>query len=338
MRVVMVCEEWDGGGGRTLPASVVAQVAHSAWSSASPTTQVSVFALGNGGPRSADALDGSRRTIGGVEVVQTTTASGTPAVMLAPGAGGTRWSPVDLASGLLGLAAEARIQGRRQHVIVPVGNADCAGDATTVWGGGAEAMRHGLASLEVTVLVTTDRPLLGFHGMSSALRDGREADAAVAVAAQQQEQRWTEIARLTDPALNRTSLIGSSRLSDQPGTGAASGLAYCLAASGARIVTDAAAYLAEAAGVTRAIEAGAAIAVALTPTLTPSTLDHGLARSLAQAASAEAIPTVVIAPEVHVGKRDLMNAGLAAAYEAGAGLDALRDQLGRVAQTWTPSH
>lgn len=342
----MVCQEWDADGPSPIPATTARDLATGAWREAAPHVEVHAFLIGDGGPRSADALAGPRARVGGVEVAQLEPGDSEPtingAVLVAPGSQQTRWNPVDLASGLLGLAAQARVADQRQTVVIPVGNADCAGDATDLWGvGGAQqpnvqAMRVALDSLDLVVLTTTDRPLLGFHGMSSALRDGREADAAVAVAAQSQEERWTAIAREIDAAASRPMLVGSSRLSDQQGTGAGAGLAYCLAAVGARLVTDAAGYLCEAAGVTRALSDGVSLAVALAPTLTPTTLDHGVASSLARAASAVAVPVVVVAPEVHVGRRDLMAAGVAAAYEAGRGAPALADQVRRVAQTWTP--
>lgn len=344
MRVVMVCQVWDADGLSPVPAATACEVATAAWREAAPHVDVTGFAIGDGGPRSADAVAGSRTQVGGMALVAlgAQPASGDGAVIATPAGGESRWNPLDLASGLLGLAAAARSEGRRQTVVVPVGDADCAGDAADLWGvggaraDGARSMRAALEALDVVVLTTTDRPLLGFHGMSSALRDGREADAAVAVAAQAQEERWTAIAREIDAVASRPMLMGSARLSDQPGTGAATGLAYCLAAVGGRLVTDAAGYLAQAAGATDALDDTVSVAIALAPTLTPTTLDHGIASSLARAASAAAVPAVVVAPEVRVGKRDLMAAGVAAAYAAGPGAEALAGQVRRVAQTWTP--
>ncbi|WP_152650629.1 glycerate kinase [Demequina aurantiaca] len=341
MRVVMVCQEWDGNGPFSVPADSAQEISLLAWGTAAPHVDVHAFAIGDGGPRSADAVAGSRSRVGGVELVAWDATLDGGAVMAAPRGTETRWNPLDLASGLMGLAAEARRGGRRQTVVVPVGNGDCAGDATGLWGVGASlaqnvaAMRSTLDVLDIVVLTTTDRPLLGFHGMSSALRDGRESDAAVSVAAQAQEERWTAIAREIDAEVSRPMLLGANRLSDQAGTGAATGLAYCLAAVGGRLVTDAAGYLMDAVGVTAAIGDDVTVVVALAPTLTPTTLDHGVASSLARTASAAAVPVVAVAPEVHVGKRDLMAAGVAAAYEAGHGENALGDQIRRVAQTWT---
>jgi glycerate kinase len=342
MRVVMVVLNWMTTDGLPVPASAVSTAVAESWRDAAPHVDVTTFALGDGGPRSADAMAGARTDLGGVESTQIVAGVKDGAVILAPSGHDARWNPADLATGLVRLAERARAQGRTQRVIVPVGDVDCAGDATILWGAGEsrgallETMRSALETLEIVVLTSTDRPLLGFHGMSSALRDGREADEALAIAAQRQEERWTAIAREVDPLLGRQMLIGPSRLSDVAGTGAAAGLAYCLGAVGARVVTDSTGYLAELSGVLGALDSEVAVAVAVSPTLTPGVLDHGIASSLARSASAVAVPVVVIAPEVHVGKRDLMAAGLAASYEAGAGLDALVEQVRRVALTWTP--
>lgn len=337
----MVCLDWESPQALPTPASEVCTTAAESWRAATPHVDVQVFALGDGGPRSADALTGRRRRVGGVDVVDVVTGNTDVAVLSPPGRD-ARWNPIDLSVALLGLAADAHGEGRTQRVVVPVGNTDPAGDAISLWGVGDQgpgevlAIRSALESLDIVVLTSTDRPLLGFHGMSSALRDGREADEAVAVAAQRQEQRWTDIARATDPLVARHMLIGSSRLSDAAGTGAAEGLAYCLAAAGGRLVTDATGYLAELSGVHAAIDGQVAVAVAVSPTLTPESLDHGISSSLARAAATSAVPVVAVAPRVLVGKRDLMAAGLAAAYAAGPGTAALADQIRRVAHTWTP--
>lgn len=343
MRVVIVCLDWESAGSEATAAVKVGELARESWLAAAPHLDVVAFALGDGGPLSAAQFQGQRRRVGGIEVVDVAAGKSQIISILAPAERESRWNPLDLSAGLLGLADEARSAGLRRRVVVPVGDLDPAGDATRVWGAARPGtqelldLRGALDSLDIVVLTSTDRPLLGFHGMSSALRDGREADTAVAVAAQRQEERWTAIARAVDPHVARTTLIGSARLSDAAGTGAAQGLAYCLAAAGGRIVTDATGYLADLSGVHDAFDAEVAVAVAIAPTLTPTSLDHGIASSLARAAAHLAIPAIAVAPEVLVGKRDLMAAGLAAAYAAGSGLDALTHQIRRVAQTWTPS-
>ena len=67
------------------------------------------------------------------------------------------------------------------------------------------------------------------------------------------------------------------------GSGAAGGLAYCLAVLGATI-TRASDYLADAVGLADAV-AGADVVIAVGGPLTPATLDHGLATAAAKLAS-----------------------------------------------------
>ncbi|GMA33991.1 hypothetical protein [Demequina litorisediminis] len=149
----------------------------------------------------------------GLALVETVAVEGV--TLLAPAGGQTRWNPDALGAALRALAKSSQTG----PVVVPVGDDEPAGDAAALWGGDVDAMRAALRGLDLQVLVRADRPLVGFHGMSNALRDGREGDAALAVAAQAQEERWSTVARATDPGA-RSSLLGPARLSDAPGTGA----------------------------------------------------------------------------------------------------------------------
>ncbi len=168
--------------------------------------------------------------------------------------------------------------------------------------------------------------------MSASLLTGREADAALAAAAQEQERRWIEIAREGDAVAGREALMGPARVSDQPGTGAAGGLAYVLAALGARIV-PAAHYLPEASGLAASAR-DAGLLVGVGGDLTPATLDNGVAASVAIVAGRTGVPATVLSTEVHVGRRDLMAAGLSSAHEAAPGAHGLAEGIGRVAHTW----
>lgn len=328
--MVVAVQAWPDHAGGGASASQTAQAVASAWTGATPHADVAACAVGDGGPRSADSMPGEPRPVGGAMSI----AAGSVEV-LAPAATDARWNPHGLSTALLGIAARAAAAGERATVVIPVGDEPPAGDATDLWGGGLEAFRAALAPLTVIVLVSASRPLVGFHGMSSALRDGREKDAAIGAAAQAQEARWSEIAQHADAVAGRPGLIGPARLSDVRGSGAAGGLAYCLAAAGARL-TPASAYLFDLSGAAQA-STQADVLVAVTSTLTPPALDHGLMVPVSAAAAARAVPCLAIAPGVQVGKRDLMAAGVASAYEAGMGLDALTAQVARVAHTWTPS-
>ncbi|WP_284327154.1 hypothetical protein [Demequina litorisediminis] len=71
--------------------------------------------------------------------------------------------------------------------------------------------------------------------------------------------------------------------------------------------------------------------------LTPRTLDHGIVPAASLLAARRAVPCVVVAPEVHVGRRDLMAAGVVGAHEGEPGEGGWWIRLARVAQTWTPA-
>lgn len=328
MRIAVLAQSWPGERTRLSAAAAAAAVAD-AWRSASPDAHVMAFGIGDGGPRSADALAGVARTVGDAVVVEVDGAR-----VLAPAGGALRWEPPALATALLGLAAHADA-GPAPRVVVPVGDEPPAGDATDLWMGGLEAMRAGVRSLDLVAAVGSQRPLLGFHGMSSAVRDGREHDTAIAQAAQAQEERWSTIARQADAVAAPRMLLGPARLSDAPGTGAAGGLAYCLAAAGARLVA-AGPLLASLTGAERAANE-ADLVVAVVPALEPRSLDEGAIPAASALAAAAGVPCVIIAPRTRIGRRDLMNAGVASAHEAAAGRDGLAAGTRRVAQTWTPS-
>ncbi|MDN4481547.1 glycerate kinase [Demequina muriae] len=329
MQIVVLTESWPTDGDAPMPAPQTADAVAAAWGASAPHASVQCFAIGDGGVRSGDSLAGRRVQVGGAEAI-----GAGRSVVLAPTGGEKRWEPHALATALLGLAAEHAGSQPARTVIVPVGDASPAGDATDLWLGGIAQMRAGVASLDVVVAVASQRPLLGFHGMSAALRDGREVDEAISLAAQAQEDRWAAIARDADAIASVPSLLGSSRLSDLPGTGAAGGLAYALGAIGARIVPGAPLM----ATLTGADEAAATadLVVAVVPGLEPRSLDDGAVPAAASLAARRGLPAIVIAPESRIGRRDLMNAGLAAAHEGGRGVDGLTAAVRRVAQTWTP--
>jgi glycerate kinase len=323
MRVVAAVSGWPADD--ALDPCAAALVVGKAWLAAVPGSSIEVLPVGDGGPRTADVWTGERSLVGGAQVAEHRGAQ-----WFSPGGGAACWNPMELSAALLGIAAS----GVSGAVVIPVGDDAPAGDPTDLWGGSLPAMRHALSSLDLVVIATSARPLLGFHGMSASLIDGREGDAALATTAQEQERRWTEVAREGDAVAGRDALIGPPRLSDQPGTGAAGGLAYALAALGARIV-PAFAYLAEASGLVAAAE-GVDLVVGVGGDLTPSTLDTGVAASVAAAAAGRGVPATMLSTAVKVGRRDLMAAGLASAHEAAQGSFGLVDGVRRVAQTWTP--
>ena len=332
MRIVLLTDSWPDVNGPALTPRAVGDAIKRAWTAHAPDVVIDAFAVGDGGARSADALAGSRSRVGGADVVQV----GDTLVLAAP-QGQKRWEPHALATALLGIAADySHGQPKEtpaQTVVIPVGDEPAAGDPTDVWLGGPESMRAGVAALDLVVAVSSQRPLLGFNGMSAAVRDGREHDPAIARAAQTQEERWSEISRTGDAIAQTRSLLGPTRLSDAPGSGAAGGLAYCLAVLGGRL-QPAAPLFAALAGAEQAVET-ANLVIAVVPGLEPRTLDEGAIPAASALAARHGLPAIVLSPNARIGRRDLMNAGVTSAHGGEPGLEGLADTVRRVAQTWT---
>lgn len=306
-----------------MDAKSAAAVINEAWSVTAPGHEIVTIPVGGGGPRSADVWGGARGLVEGAETI---THGG--ATWLAPTGGSSRWNPIDVAAALIDLSTSGP-----RTVVIPVGDEAIAGDAVELWSGSLPITRNLLGDLDIVVLVSSRRPLLGFHGMSAALLEGKEGNAALAAAAQAQEERWQDLAVHGDEVGGRDSLMGPTRLSDEPGTGAAAGLAYALAAVGARLV-PASTFIADAAGLHAEVGKGADVVLGITAELTPRALDHGIAVPVSAAAAARGVPAAVLSPGVRVGKRDLMAAGIASAHEAGEGPEGLADGIRRFAQTW----
>lgn len=326
MRMAWYVQSWPGG---LDPIAAAAEVTVTAREVAADVT-MSIYPLGDGGPCTAHVWAGAQSEhVGGADVVRRNGAA-----WLMPARGATRWDPVGLSTALIGLAADA---SRGARVVVAVGDTPPAGDAAALWGPSVEALRHALKPLDIVALVTADRPLLGFHGMSAALLDGREGDPAMASAAQAQEERWTGLARHADAVAAVSTLIGPTRASDVPGTGAAGGLAYALHVVGARLIPAFPVLVSETEGGDTTKDAAASapdVAVVVTEALTPRTLDHGLATAVSARAASRGIPTVALSETLHVGKRDLMAAGVDSAHTSTAGAEGLREGVRRVLQTW----
>lgn len=320
MRVVAAVQGWPGK--YRIDAKAAATMAAKAWLSAVPGAELLTLPMGGGGPRSADVWRGARGFVDGAETIDHAGAT-----WLAPTGGSSRWNPIDVAAALLGLANGGRT------VVIPVGDDAIAGDAVELWSGSLPMTRKMLAGLDIVVLVSSRRPLLGFDGMSAALRDGRESNAAVAAMSKAQEERWQDVAAHGDEVGKRLALMGPTRLSDEPGTGAAAGLAYALAAVGARLV-PATAFIADAAGLSAEVAKGTDLVLGIGRELTPRALDFGIAVPVAAAAAAHGVPAAILAPGVRVGKRDLMAAGITSAHEAAEGPEGLADGVRRLAHTW----
>lgn len=203
-----------------------------------------------------------------------------------------------------------------------------AGDDLT----GLAAVRDRFSGVELVLAAATDLPLLGFHGASAAL--GTEH--GVPPERTQELESW--VGRLTERATAavppRRDLLSGQLLRPErePGSGVGGGLGYALLLLGARVVPGARLVLEE---VGLAAQLGGALVVTGQETYDWRSVHDGVVAEVAAAALQVAAPTVVLAQQVHVGRREGMALGIAGTYAARPGED-LPGLAARVARTWSP--
>ncbi|GAA1953643.1 glycerate kinase [Catenulispora subtropica] len=199
--------------------------------------------------------------------------------------------------------------------------------------------RRRLEGVEVVIASDVDNPLLGLRG-------------AAAVFGPQKGATPDDVQRL-DAALTRFAELAGAigqepgavrRTLDAPGAGAGGGLGYGLLLLGGHRVPGIGTVIAET-GLADVI-AGADLVITGEGRFDHSSLGGKVPTGVAEAALRSARPCIVLAGRVEVGKRELANAGFAAAYEvaeqagsaeeamarAGFHLAALAE---RVAKSWS---
>ncbi|MGV8965123.1 MAG: glycerate kinase [Cellulomonas sp.] len=217
---------------------------------------------------------------------------------------------------------------------------------------GLGALRASLAGIELLVATDVDVPLLGLHGASAGFAPQK---GATPEQAQDLERALGHFAHEAVAALGpdavRPDLLASSRtaspaarLTGLPGAGAAGGLGFALALLGGRIVSGSG-LVADGVGLAARI-AAADLVVTGEGRLDWQSLHGKVVAAVAQAALAAGVPTVVIAGQVDVGRREWGAAGIAGAYAVAETPDqvaaAFADPAGtlaaraqRVARTWS---
>ncbi|MEN0129650.1 MAG: glycerate kinase [Brevundimonas sp.] len=244
------------------------------------------------------------------------------------------------AGALVGLGLEVDALAHGGGALTGVRAADLAG---------LRALRSRFAGVELLAATDVDVPLLGLQGASAGFAPQK---GATPEQAQELEQALATFAHAAIDALGdalRPDLLAGPgtagrRMLSAPGAGAAGGLGFGLSLLGARIVPGAA-LVADAVGL------DAELAVSDVVVTGEGRFDwqslHGkITTAVAERALAHAVPTVVVAGEVLVGRRELSAAGVTAAYAVAEGADevaaALADAAGslerraeRVARTWS---
>lgn len=233
-----------------------------------------------------------------------------------------------------------------------------AGDPTVLATGGAaladldEAALHGLAgvrerlrSVEVVLASDVDSPLLGFHGASAVFGPQKGATAEMTQELESSLGRFSEVVgKAVKPG--RDLLTGREmRLDSEPGAGAAGGLGYGLLLLGGRRVSGVQAVL-DAVGFAPMMQV-ADLVVTGEGTFDWQSMRGKVVAGVAQAGLTNGTPVVVIAGQVQVGRREMMELGISGSYAVAENPDqvaaALADPAGtlsartaRVATTWSP--
>lgn len=216
---------------------------------------------------------------------------------------------------------------------------------------GLRELRDRLREVELVVATDVDVPLLGLHGASAGFAPQK---GATPEQAQELERALGHFAHAATAALGdalRPDLLAgtrpasaTSRLTAAPGAGAAGGLGFGLALLGGRLVPGSA-FVADAVGLD-ALVGDHDVVVTGEGRFDWQSLHGKVVAEVATRALAHAVPTVVVAGEVLVGRRELSAAGITAAYAVGetpeqvaaalaAPAQTLAARAARVARTWS---
>ncbi len=218
---------------------------------------------------------------------------------------------------------------------------DLAADALD----GLTAVRERLRAIEVVLATDVDSPLLGLQGASAVFGPQKGATPEMAQQLESALGHFAEVVRKVVPSGMDLLADKELRLDREPGAGAAGGLGYGLLLLGGHRVSGVQAVL-EAVGFA-ALAQDTDLVVTGEGRLDWQSLRGKVVAGVAEAALAQAKPTVVIAGQVLVGRRDTMSLGISGIYavaENPAQIEAaladpastLSARSERVATTWSP--
>jgi glycerate 2-kinase len=289
----------------------------------------------------AELRDPSSTTSRGLgELLAHAAATGTRRVVVGLGGSATNDAGAGMLAGL-GLTSPRLSQG-----------GGSLGGATADDLAGLRELRAAWREVELLVATDVDVPLLGLTGASAGFAPQK---GATPEQAQQLERALDAFARVASDAvaadLRPDLLAGPSRspfhrLTTAPGAGAAGGLGFGLSLLGGRLLPGAA-LVADLTGLDARL-AQADVVVTGEGRFDWQSLHGKVASEVAARALTIGVPTVVVAGEVQVGRRELSAAGIAAAYAVAERPDeveaAMADAAGtlaaraeRVARTWSRS-
>ena len=205
---------------------------------------------------------------------------------------------------------------------------------------GLATAREGFAGIELVAACDVDVPLLGRHG---AVHGFARQKGATAEQLPGLEAAMTAWASAVLAAATGAGADDPGRLVALPGAGAAGGIGFALLALGARRLPGVQA-VADAVGLAARVQ-GADLVLTGEGSFDWQSLRGKVIGGVAQLAGAHAVPVVVVAGQVAVGRRELAVAGVEAAYavattgpEVAASLAApgraLAGRTARVTRTW----
>ncbi|PRY62676.1 glycerate kinase [Knoellia remsis] len=211
---------------------------------------------------------------------------------------------------------------------------------------GLLALREEFAGVDLVLATDVDNPLLGLQGASAVFGPQKGASPEVAQELEGALGRFTEIVSRTLPVPTDLLTGAPRRLDKEPGAGAAGGLGYALyllggrRVSGVELVLDTVGF--------RDVLRGSDLVVTGEGSFDWQSLRGKVAAGVAEAALEAGLPSVVIAGQVLVGRRETMGLGISGTYavaETPAEVDAalldpvgtLRARAARVARTWSPA-
>jgi len=210
---------------------------------------------------------------------------------------------------------------------------------------GLRQVRERLRAIDLVLATDVDSPLLGFHGASAVFAPQKGATPEMSQKLEGALGHFTQVVGRVVPA-SRDLLTGKEiRLEREPGAGAAGGLGFGLLLLGGHRVSGVQAVL-DAVGFDALVQA-ADLVVTGEGTFDWQSLRGKVVAGVAEAGLAKAKPTVVIAGQALVGRRDAMALGISGTYAVAEDPSqiaaALADPAGtlsrraeRVATTWSP--
>ena len=210
---------------------------------------------------------------------------------------------------------------------------------------GLPAVRERLQAIDLVLATDVDSPLLGLQGASAVFAPQKGATPEMAQELESALGHFSEVIRTVLPSGTDLLTGKQTRLDRMPGAGAAGGLGYGLMLLGGHRVSGVEAVL-EAVGFD-ALVAATDLVVTGEGTFDWQSLQGKVVAGASAAALAKAKPTVVIAGQVLVGRRDTMALGISGTYAVAENpaqiAAALADPWGtlsartvRVASTWSP--